>query len=305
MSAQRAKQMVETATWLRMNGDPEGARRLLQQALQLDPDNGAARALLASFPAAGPRGGAPAPLPPLERSTPTPLPQSPSIPPLPAVPSMAPRPGTPTPPPARVASAREPWPQPAAPSAPRPPVPPQESSARVGSAPSAWDAAPGARVVLDEPRPGAGASDPFRLVSEVRTPVPSGKTLSSGRETVDVLLRGVRDLLELDDHTGAMELLAKAEQQAPGHPQVRRMREESERVLMAMLESKLGDLQQRPRVRLKDDEIIWLNLDHRAGFVLAQIDGSVSYDDLFALSGMSRLDTARILAQLVQEGVIS
>jgi CRP-like cAMP-binding protein len=60
-----------------------------------------------------------------------------------------------------------------------------------------------------------------------------------------------------------------------------------------------------PRVVLKDDEIIWLNLDHRAGFVLAQIDGSVSFEDLFEVCGMSRLDTARILAQLVEEGVIS
>ncbi len=37
----------------------------------------------------------------------------------------------------------------------------------------------------------------------------------------------------------------------------------------------------------------------------AQIDGAVSFDDLFAVSGMSRLDTARILAQMVDEGVIS
>jgi hypothetical protein len=49
---------------------------------------------------------------------------------------------------------------------------------------------------------------------------------------------------------------------------------------------------------------MWLNLDHRAGFLLAQIDGTVSYDDLFALSGLPHLDTARILAALLQEGVI-
>jgi len=49
---------------------------------------------------------------------------------------------------------------------------------------------------------------------------------------------------------------------------------------------------------------MWLNLDHRAGFLLAQIDGTVSYEDLFALSGLPRLDTARILAALIAEGVI-
>jgi hypothetical protein len=72
-----------------------------------------------------------------------------------------------------------------------------------------------------------------------------------------------------------------------------------------MFESKLGHLDKIPRVMLKDDEIIWLNLDHRAGFALAQIDGAVTFEDLFAVSGMTRLDTARILAQPVDEGVIS
>jgi CRP-like cAMP-binding protein len=72
-----------------------------------------------------------------------------------------------------------------------------------------------------------------------------------------------------------------------------------------MYESKLGHLDATPRVLLKDDEIIWLNLDHRAGFVLAQIDGTVTFEDLFSVSGMSRFDTARILAQLVDEGVIT
>ena len=72
-----------------------------------------------------------------------------------------------------------------------------------------------------------------------------------------------------------------------------------------MLESKLGQMELIPRVLLKQDEIIWLNLDHRAGFVLAQIDGALTLEDLFAVSGMSRLDTARILVQLKDQGVIA
>ena len=66
----------------------------------------------------------------------------------------------------------------------------------------------------------------------------------------------------------------------------------------------IGKLSAVPRVRLKEDEVIWLNLDHRAGFMLAQIDGTLSFEDLFSVSGMSRLDTARILAQLLDQRVI-
>lgn len=50
--------------------------------------------------------------------------------------------------------------------------------------------------------------------------------------------------------------------------------------------------------------MIWLNLNHRAGFILSQIDGSVSYDDIIALSGMPRLDTLKILSDLISNKVI-
>ncbi|MEW5737412.1 MAG: hypothetical protein AB1938_00715 [Myxococcota bacterium] len=168
------------------------------------------------------------------------------------------------------------------------------------AAQSAWDlrAAPGIKL-----EPVAGADKALDLLSSdskiQRDPTRAKK------DEIAAILRGARDLLDLDDHTGAMELIDKAEKLAPDSPEVRQLKERSERTLLAMFESKLGHLDKVPRVLLKDDEIIWLNLDHRAGFVLAQIDGAVTFEDLFAVSGMSRLDTARILAQLVDEGVIS
>ncbi|MCY1042748.1 hypothetical protein OV208_15595 [Corallococcus sp. bb12-1] len=128
--------------------------------------------------------------------------------------------------------------------------------------------------------------------------------LPQGSE-VETLLQGAEDLLTLDDHSGAVDLLRRAQSLAPEDPRVEALRDRSERILVGMLEARLGDLNRMPRVRLQPDDIIWLNLDHRAGFVLAQIDGAVSFDDLFALSGMSRLDTARILAQLLDEGIIA
>ncbi len=72
-----------------------------------------------------------------------------------------------------------------------------------------------------------------------------------------------------------------------------------------MYESKLGPLAGVPRLAIKPEEVMWLNLDHRAGFLLAQMDGTVDYEELFALSGLPRLDTARILASLIAEGVIT
>lgn len=184
-----------------------------------------------------------------------------------------------------------PWPQP----------PPAAAPAAITTA---WEAKSNPGVTLG---PVQGAGGALELVGPIGTPPVSSPSQTGARVASEVqsLLRGARDLLDLDDHSGAVELIMKAQSLAPGNEEVQSLRDRSERTLLTMFESKLGKMTAVPRVLLKDDEIIWLNLDHRAGFVLAQIDGSVSFDDVFAVSGMSRLDTARIIAQLIDEGVIS
>lgn len=179
------------------------------------------------------------------------------------------------------------------------PPDPRPSPSLAPRAESAWDQRSNPGIKLEAVVGQDRALDLISSDSKV------SKSPDARKEEVRALLRGARDLLELDDHSGAMELLVKAQAMAPDDPDVLAMRERSEKTLLNMFESKLGKMETIPRVLLKDDEIIWLNLDHRAGFVLAQIDGTVSFDDLFSVSGMSRIDTARILAQLVEEGVIS
>ncbi len=176
---------------------------------------------------------------------------------------------------------------------------------------SAWDeAVPGdaaPSIELSSARTGPDALDLLASAAPAppaTTSQPSSKKELIARET-EALLAGVKDLIELDDHTGALDLLEKATELSPNHPDLARLRERSEQILISRYESKLGNLAAAPRVVLSQDEVIWLNLDHRAGFVLAQIDGTVTFEDLFAVCGMSRIDTARILAQLVDEGVIA
>ncbi len=188
---------------------------------------------------------------------------------------------------------------------PPPPVPspgvPQDS----GDAPqTAWDKSnPRIDISQIDLEPGQGGG--FDIIAAEPPPPPKQRSPQQLKAEISTLLSGAKDLLDLDDHSGAMELIGKALELDPSEPAALKLKDRSEKTLQAMYESKLGDLNQIPRVKLKEDEIIWLNLDHRAGFVLAQIDGNVSFEEIFAVSGMSRLDTARILAQLVEEGVIS
>ena len=144
--------------------------------------------------------------------------------------------------------------------------------------------------------PAAPVGDPFDLLDPPRS--------SPSKPPRDALLEGALDLLGLNDFEGSLELVAKAERQGMVDPRLAPLREQCEQQLLKLYESRLGDLHQTPRARVGSGELMWLNLDQRAGFVLSQVDGTVSYDELFALSGMSRLDTARVLAQLVRDGVI-
>lgn len=138
-----------------------------------------------------------------------------------------------------------------------------------------------------------------RSVCDAATPGPDPK-----RE-IETLMRGARELFDLGDFSGSLQLVQKALALDPKHRDALDYLERNQDTLIQMYESRLGSPQARPRVVLRADEIVWLNLDHRAGFVLAQIDGTTSTDDIYALSGLSRLDTARILAELLEQGVIA
>ena len=106
------------------------------------------------------------------------------------------------------------------------------------------------------------------------------------------------------DFQGLLEALDGYEADDARQSEVRNMVAESRANLLRMYEAKIGSLDQVPRVRVSSEEIIWLNLNHRAGFILSQVDGTVTYEDLVSLSGMPRLDTVRILTELLDQNVI-
>jgi tetratricopeptide (TPR) repeat protein len=194
-------------------------------------------------------------------------------------------------------------PRPAAPSSPdpEPPVRPEPAFA-----PSPWDAGPAtqATVVVDD---GDGLDlDVVGEKSDIRSLVPDPKSGARPPALGDVAtwMEGARELFALGDFTGSLEMIERILRIDPTHAEARAYLRQNESTLVAMYESKLGSLSSVPRLAIHAEEVMWLNLDHRAGFLLAQVDGTISYDDLFALSGLPRLDTARILASLLSEGVI-
>jgi hypothetical protein len=155
------------------------------------------------------------------------------------------------------------------------------------------------------PAPADQASGVSQVVSPQGLAPPVGDPFDLLAPTArNPLLEGALDLYGLNDFEGALHLALKAESQGQTDSRLKQLRDQCEAQLLKLYEARLGDLQQTPTTKVQTSELVWLNLDHRAGFLLSLVDGTVSYDELFALSGMPKLETARLVAQLVRDGII-
>jgi tetratricopeptide (TPR) repeat protein len=293
-------ELIDRGIKLYMAGRIREAREAFQLAVDLDPTNEKARSYLMHIrepaPTMTPFPGTLAAARPAERPT-----SSATLPPIQPAIMQPPTSGVPAP-----GSAR---PTPAAVAALAAAVElAAQEDAHGEFAPSPWEDGPaGAEIQLES----TGGLDLEAVAekSDLRPLVPEGAPPPSApaqpRSDVDVWLSAAKELFALGDFTGSLELIEKILQVDPDHGEARDYLRHNEATLVSMYESKLAPLTRIPRLAIKPEEVMWLNLDHRAGFLLAQIDGTVDYETLFALSGLPRLDTARILANLIGEGVIT
>ncbi len=114
----------------------------------------------------------------------------------------------------------------------------------------------------------------------------------------------LRDRYAVGDFTGALSIAEAVLTDDPSNAEVGRYLESCKDILMQMYKARLGALTQIPRIALAAEELRWLTLDHRSGFLLSCIDGISTVEDLLDVSGMPPLDTLRILYTLMQQQII-
>jgi tetratricopeptide (TPR) repeat protein len=219
-------------------------------------------------------------------------------------PWLPPQPAAPTSPPsqkpapaASAAPAKKPAASPKPAADPKAAAPPAAKAGPPPAAASPWDDGPSLAIPQPE-MTGDGGNAAWSIHKDAPL-----KQAPADDET-EVWMRGARELVGLNDFSGALELLQKVLDRKPNDADALKLHESCEHNLTLMYESKIGAMDARPKTAIPPDEIIWLNLDPRAGFVLAQIDGEVTFDDLYAICGLKRLDTARILCELLEQGVV-
>lgn len=112
------------------------------------------------------------------------------------------------------------------------------------------------------------------------------------------------ELFALSDFSGALQMAELRLAANPADTEAQRYAQDCRRVLIKMQISRLGSLQQVAELAIDRDELQWLSLDHRAGFILSLVDGQLTIDDLLDICGMQRLDALQIVAELVEKKVL-
>jgi tetratricopeptide (TPR) repeat protein len=67
---------------------------------------------------------------------------------------------------------------------------------------------------------------------------------------------------------------------------------------------RVGGLRSVPKMHMRPDEVLRFNLPATAGFLLSLVDGQTSIEDLVSLSGLDAFEALRVLAGLLDAGII-
>lgn len=121
----------------------------------------------------------------------------------------------------------------------------------------------------------------------------------------DPAMRQIADRYATGDFSGALVLAEGILENKPEHSEALRYANNCRDVLTQMYSARLGALDQRVTVAIPSEQIRWLSLDHRSGFLLSLVDGTSSVEELLDISGMAKLDALRILYNLREERVIA
>jgi hypothetical protein len=141
------------------------------------------------------------------------------------------------------------------------------------------------------------SGDALALVGERVASVKPGASPS-------VTMREVRDRFDVGDFTGALVLAEGILGHDAENADALLYAEHCRDVLKQMYISRLGGMKKIPQVAMSPEDLRWLALDHRAGFLLSLVDGRCAVDEILDVSGMPDLDALRVLMQLLQQNVI-
>ena len=151
--------------------------------------------------------------------------------------------------------------------------------------------------------PEAGMQSSSFILEELHRPPSS--PVNSPEQAINAALLEGRQLYDAANFTAALEIIEAVLEVVPDSEEAKNLRQLVVGELERSLRLKLGALSQTPTLRVPLGELANLNLDHRAGFLLSQIDGFLTLEDILDMSAMSSLETLSLLVELIGREIIS
>ncbi len=154
--------------------------------------------------------------------------------------------------------------------------------------------------------PSATALDEMRaaLAPEDEDPTPEPARVSEPPSSVADHALEMQALFDAKNYSSALVLAESVLASNPAHAHARRCAESCRDALAQKYLDRLGGRDDIPRVVMTTEEIRVLALDHRAGFLLSFIDGSMSIEEVLDVSSMPALDALRLMYELREQGAI-
>ncbi len=174
---------------------------------------------------------------------------------------------------------------------PAPEAPRVQRSAS-SSNPFAHDAPTGVRKALVESSQADSASQASFVLEEIE---PADEPDSASQ------IRRLYDEGKISQAWSRVETVALQE---ADNTDMRALRAKIEQEMERLQLRRLGPLTRVPHLSVAPNQLSTLNLDHRSGFLISQIDGTMCFEDILDLSSMSRLETLMVLADLLEKQVI-
>lgn len=115
----------------------------------------------------------------------------------------------------------------------------------------------------------------------------------------------MQERFALGDYSGALVMAESMLDENPTHVEAREYADSCRAVLQQMYTARIGPLDRVPVVDVARDQLRWLSIDHRTGFILSLVDGFSSLEMILDVCGMPPLDALRMLFELVQQRIIS
>jgi hypothetical protein len=137
------------------------------------------------------------------------------------------------------------------------------------------------------------------------TSAPTSTRRAAGTGAVADPVVEMQERFALGDYSGALAIAESLLATNPTHPEAREYSESCRSVLQQMYMARIGPLDRVPVVAVPADQLRWLSIDHKSGFILSLVDGVSSFEMILDICGMPTLEALRMLDGLVQQRVVA